>query len=557
MNPTNDNFSKNLRELREIAILLTGDRKIKVKYIAKPETIKNAPNTSFFNPEANEITLTLAPYPEFVKNNAVLSQRVLDGTTTHESGHKKITVPIWEYLNDWVTKIKRNRGSVELAKIVANVVEDIRVDYFMGLRFRYDFGKRLKLRQLILKDSIENEFNTQPIKANPKNEASFILAILVDEGKYEADCSKLKKVLSKEAREDSEKALKILAEAKYHKLKIDIIRDYQQIYDLIAKHLDQSQEQQIKQFVLIVDGGNVKGECSPELQKQIEAQISQEQKEEAEKQAKELKKDLSKGNGAGEGTGEEIPAPEPNYERYQELVDKNKPEIARLLNKIKQNIKPIVRREILQSRGRIQANLQTRAYANSFRNTVKNIYLNTKTEFEKERVAIGFLFDFSGSVDREEANDITTILTEVFANYVSDDSYAIGCFGADYCKIKSFFELSENTKARVGNIQINSCGTEISPLLSSFLKQFNNIANDRRKILVIASDFCLSDDAQALDLIKFFALANIEIILIGFCNCDEVDTWANHIKGKIKRAKITEVSELPEKFLQVYLNVEK
>jgi hypothetical protein len=136
--------------------------------------------------------------------------------------------------------------------------------------------------------------------------------------------------------------------------------------------------------------------------------------------------------------------------------------------------------------------------------------------------------------------------------------FSIACFGADSQKIKTFFESFDNTKARCGNIGVNPCGTEISVCLEASLRMFNSIKGERRKIIVIASDFEFCDDKKAEDLIEQYARSGIEAIFIGFCNCDKVETFAEKVKKlKVKRTKIEAVSELPQKFLDVYLERQK
>jgi len=340
---------------------------------------------------------------------------------------------------------------------------------------------------------------------------------------------------------------------------MELVRHAQKIYAEIEAFLPKGAEQQLKRYWHIRSGGEIKGKLSEALKKALEKAIKEELEQEKKDKLKEMLEDLLRGEGAGEGTGEEIEAPEPDFEAYQALVDKNKPEIARLLNKLKQLVKPTITREVFKNRGRIMPNLLARAYVNSLKRVVKNVYLNFKADFEKEKVAIGFLFDFSGSVDREQALDITTILTEVFGAYVDDMGYSTSAFGANSQRIKTFFEMHENTKARVGNIGVSPSGTELSVLLTSYLRMFNKIGSDRRKILVIASDFYLGDEQQATDLIKLYPKSNVQLILIGFCDCERVHTWAKDVlpKNYAKRSSIEKVTDLPEAFLDVYLDLQR
>jgi len=552
---TQQNFSKNLRELREIAISLTNNRNIRVNYDSKAKN----PQIVFEDLKTNksQITLTLSIYPEWVTKIEPIAQKILDGDCGHECGHEIISKPIWERFNNWVTKIKRNRGYFNLAHHIVGIVEDKRVNYFITARWRHDIGKRLKLANLILKDSSETVFRNGTVQiTNQFGDAPIIMSILSNQGIYEAEIPEAWQKLSKKGKEACERCLSILDDVQYKRLGIDVIRACQEIYDQIAALLPKGAENQIKIYIPARCGGQLRGEISDELKQQLEALVEAELKKEEEDKLKNLLEDLLRGEGAGEGTGEEIESPEPDFEAYQALVDRNKPEITRLLNTLKQLVKVTLKRDIFQRRGRIMPSLQTKAYVNSLRQTVKDIYLSVTSQFEKEQVAIGFLFDFSGSVDRTEALDITTILTEVFGNYVDDYGYAVACFGANSQKIKTFFETYENTKARVGNIGVSPSGTEIHVLLTAFLKMFNNITSNRRKILVIASDFCFGDDSEARDIIRLYPKANVELIFIGFCNCENVNNWGSDLV-KAKRTTIKEVSELPERFLEVYLNIQK
>jgi hypothetical protein len=564
----NENFSKILDEIRNLAIAITKDRRVRVKYVPTQPT-------SAFNMENFEISLSLQDYPDFVRNHPRIFRKVLDGDTGHECGHLVLTKPNWEFFNNWATKIKRQRGFYRLAHEVCNIVEDKRVNWYIIHRYRFDVGKRLLLANLILKDMIDNTIEPRQIQTSTilpkgenlvgenlnaqnlaiqsgKQEGVYMVAILINEGLYDAKCTKLWNELSPEAKADTKKALKLLEDVVYKRVKLDIIRSCQEVYDLVSKHL--KADYTTKEYVVSRRGGNLKGEMSDRLKELLEAE---ERKEEQEEEQKKQKEDLLKGCGAGEGTGEEIPAPEPDFEAYSALLEKCKPEITELLNLLKKKLKPRTTRQIFQKRGRFMSPIVPRIYTNSLKGTVRNVYTKLDTAFEKEQVAIQFWFDFSGSVSKDEAEKITTILNEVFGHYVDDYGFSIGCFGADTQKIKTFFETFENTRARIGAISVNSTGTEISVGLEASLKMFNTIKGERRKILVIASDFCFSDEDKATELIEQYARSGIECMFIGFCSCENVEHFAEKVRGlKCSRTQIDEVSELPLKFLQVYLNVQ-
>lgn len=570
----NGEFSKILNEIRNIAIAITKDKRISVKY--RPDQL-----TSSFNMENFEISLSLAPYPNFVKMSPRLARKVLDGDMAHECGHLVLTKPLWEYYNNWVTKIKRKRGYFKLAHEICNIVEDIRVNHFIILRYRFDVGKRLLLANLILKDMINNTTEPKQVAIssmlpkgkkgenftsleNPQatimeikagmQDGIYMVAILGGQGVYEGKCTQFWNKLSPEAKKDCEKAIKILEDVKYKRLRIDIIRASQEIYDLIAKHLKADYSSKI--YVVSRRGGDLKGDISERLKELLEQEDRKEQKEEEEK---EHLKDLNKGSGAGEGTGEEIPAPQPNFESYSKLLEECKPEITQLLNMLKKQLKPRVSRQIFQKRGKMMSPIVPRIYANSFTSTVRNVYMNIQSQFEKEQVAIGFLFDYSGSVSREDAERITTVLNEVFGHYVDDYGFSISCFGADSQKVKTFFETFENTRARIGAISVDAGGTEIAVLLEAYLKMFNTIKGERRKILVIASDFDFCDTEKAEELMSMYAKMGIEIMCIGFCSCEpHLQNFAEKVRNlRIRKTQIKEVSELPTRFLEVYLNIQR
>jgi hypothetical protein len=493
------------------------------------------------------------------------------------------------------TLIVRRNGKVVLGSN-CNIVEDKRVNHFIILRYRFDVGKRLLLANLILKDMMDNtleprktpissflpkgtnviqlgsgesldiSLGNKPLLAQGNSVSSpqkplqvqsgmqdgmYMVAILCNQGLYEAKCTPLWKEMSPEAKEDTKKALQLLEEVKYKRVKLDLIRTCQGIYDLVAKHL--KADYTTKQYVCSRRGGTLKGDISDKLKELLEAE---EIKEEQEEEAKKQKEDLAKGATAGQGTGEEINAPDPDFEAYSTFLDENKPEITELLNLLKVKMKPRVERALFQKRGKMLSPIIPRIYTNSFRGTVRNVYLRTTSTFEKEKVCIQFAFDFSGSVDKHKAECIMTVLTEVFGNFVDDAGFGTMAFGADTQRCKTPFESYQNTRARVGNISVNSSGTELAVALEAMLKIFNNV-RERRKILVVASDFSLSDQNECEELLQQYAKSGIECCFIGFDSCENVEEFGSKVRNlKVSRVKIENISELPLKFLQVYTNVQ-
>lgn len=537
-------FSREINELRNIALTITRDRMLKVKYDTKAQSC-------CFNYEDNCITLTTNAYPLWVKQNERLCKKLLDSSCMHESLHQTLSKPLVSYVERWIGQLQMQKnGCPNLAREIVNIVEDRKVNYFGKNRYRFDLGKRQELKELIFKDYIEENLETEVAKCTGEKAINgLLIGALCNKGLYNADITPIEKRLTSEQKADLNECLKILKTVEYMRLRIDVVNAEKKIYELVRKHLIVDND--YNTFMVASDGGTLKGDLSQKMKDALKKMCKEEENAE-----RELEKDLQKGEGAGEGTGLEIATPEPDFAKYEELVSEVKPEIERLLSKLKQIVKPKTQQDIYQKRGRIMSNIVARSYTQSIRRQVTNIYVQNTLKLEKEKISLGMLIDYSGSVSRETALKITTVLTEVFGNYVEDYGFAIGCFAEDCQKVKSFFEQFQNTRARIPNISVNPCGTRAHDILESFLKMFNSIHEDRRKILVVASDFCLSDEEETVKIIEQYAKAGIEIIFMGFDNCDGVKTFADKVKG-IKRTMLAQVNDLPERFIDVYLNIQK
>lgn len=539
------NFSQQLEELRNIAVIITNDKTLKVRYDEKYPTCA-------FNYEDNCIILTTNAYPDWVKLQPKLTEKLLTSSTLHESLHRKMSRPLVKYVEKWIQQLNMlKHGLPKLAGEVVNIVEDKRCNYYGKNRYRFDLGKRQLLKELIFKDIIDSNAPMQlaQLKVHPYGINGIMLGAFANKGLYDADITLFKAEMTPEQQEDLEKALKILEQVKYQSLRINVINAEKEIYELLHKHI--KTEDGLKEMMLVEDDGTMKGDISPELKKKLEKMIKEEENKEKDDK---ITNDLKKGNTAGEGTGNEIAAPEQNEGEYFQIVQKVKPQIDRLLSQLKKVVKPIMERDIYQKRGRMMCNLISRSYTNSMHRPVTNVYIQNTTKLEKEKVNIGMLIDYSGSVSRTTALEITTILTEVFGNYVEDYGFSIGAFAENCQKVKSFFEPFATTRARIPNISVNSCGTRMHDLLESYLKMFNAIHEDRRKIVVIASDFCLSDTEECEKLLKQYEKAGIQIILFGFDNSSVKRVFHNI---KAQRFEMHDILNLPEDFIQVYIDLQK
>jgi hypothetical protein len=541
----NANFSKELEELRNIAVIITNDKSIKIKYDAKFPTCA-------FNYEDNCIILSTNAYPDWVKSQPKLTEKLLSSSTMHESLHRKMSRPLVKYVEKWIQHLNmEKKGLPKLAGEIVNIVEDKRCNYYGKNRYRFDLGKRQVLKEMIFKDVIDTNApkEIQILKVHPYGINGLMLGAFANKGLYDADISIFKAEMNPQQQEDLEKALKLLEEVKYQSLRINVINTEKQIYDLLHKHI--KTEDGMKDLMVIEDEGKMKGDLSDKLKKKLEAMIN----EELDKEKKDkLENDLAKGNSAGEGTGNEIKSPEPDEGKYNDLVNDVKPQIDRLLSQLKKIMKPTMKRDIYQKRGRMMSNLISRSYVNSMQRPVTNVYIQNTTKLEKEPVNIAMLIDFSGSVSRSTALEVTTILTETFGQYVEDYGFAIGVFAENMQWLKRFNETYQQTRARIPNTSVNSCGTRLHDLLLSALKMFNSIHENRRKIVVIASDYCLSDSEEVVKLLEQYSKAGIQIILFAFDGSSK--HFAPNIKG-IQRIDMKNIMDLPEDFLECYLKLQR
>lgn len=74
-------------------------------------------------------------------------------------------------------------------------------------------------------------------------------------------------------------------------------------------------------------------------------------------------------------------------------------------------------------------------------------------------------------------------------------------------------------------------------------------------MLVLASDFSFCDTEEAEKVIGQYAKSGIDIIFMGFDSCANLKTFA--IKVKAERAMLDDIANLPEKFLDVYIETQK
>lgn len=534
-------ISKNLREMRAIAITITKKPNIYLRYSTKA-------NTAFYEPEKLRITLTSNCLPKGIDKYPTIHRKLLDGLLGHECGHDVLTLPIYARYKRFEERVKF-RG---LAHFITNIIEDKRVNYFIEKRYRFDIGKRLTFLNRIEKETSEKaiaeQLKTKKAKTTVIGQGKLILGVLVNKGLYDVNTKYLEAKMEQKTKKDAKKCLRLLETTKYLKVKHDIIKVARQLYDTIEPYVEN--EEKLGQFIpQIIEGGELEAEISEELQDEFKNE------EEREKEAKKQKEDLKRGGGAGKGMGEHIPSPEPDFEAYQNLVNECSEEITRLLNKLKRTVKPIVKKQQFRKRGRMMSPILAKAYTNSLRHRVQNIYVSTETKFEKQKVAIQVLVDFSGSMDKHTADKTITILNEVFGQWLEDKAFSILVFGEDYQKIKTFFETFSQTRARIGGISVDASATECSEPLEEILKMFNEIGDkevsERDKLLVLASDFWFGDKEDTVEQLKELLKHGVKLLFVGLCNYAKIKEILPNTMG-IFRTTIDDLGDLPELFIDIY-----
>lgn len=539
---------RNLRHLREIAFIITKDRRIVVNFDAK------APTSAYF-PIFNKVIIAENICPEVVKKYPLLRQKLLDGAVIHESGHRLLTHPLEnDYKNFEQRVIFPN-----LAHAVMNLVEDKRINRFMKSRYRFDYGKRLVFRHEVIRDGIETDVKSLAQKKEiAQAKVVQLIGALGNIGLYQADVTPLLKLFSVDKKKDLNMKrdlnimLKMLENVQFKRVRRDVIRTCKDIYRILERYTISDLENFCVLLPSEIRGGTLAKNISDAMRKKLEAEGIALQKADEDAKAKgEKEGETQSGASAGIGTGDEIPAPEADYSHYEEIIIRNKPEIERLLRKLKQIMTPQITRADFQKRGRLMRGILAKAYVRSLSREVSRIYHHTSLQYEKQKVAIQILVDFSASMDKNVAEDIITILTEVFGNWLEDKAYSIGVFGENRQKIKTFFETFDKTRARIGGISVNSWGTMLETSLKDTIMMMNGINEDRKKILVVCSDFALGDEAEALKAFEQILRMDTKLIMVKLCNSRRLPTL--EANKNVEVIDCRNIQDLPEIFADIYM----
>lgn len=552
--------NNHMKNLFNIAYIITKDKTWKIII-----NNNNSMRTAYIIYDYHEITLTNQLFPIGMDKYPSLYLKLYDGELVHELGHEQITKPHNErYQTAILTKTYQ-----KLAKNIKNIIEDKRVNYYMIQKYRLDYGLRLDFLMRIIRDSTEATLKqpeqiARQLYYKERDFSAYFMNLIVRKGLYGANIDSEVKALTNEQQTDLTEILNLLESAKWKRVTHDLIVIFERFYKIVSKYVkDQNNDNHIDDRIPKNNGGKMDISLSDETQEVKEEKEKQEKqtkdmdsKEKDEKELKEkVKKYLEELKEKKVTTGSEIPAPTSNHAEYNRLVAENQKQITELLNKLKQIVKPTFKRALLQRKGKLINAIVPKMYAESYRHPIENIYASQETIYKKQKVAINFSFDSSGSVNRDTLMRIMTILNESFGQYVQDNEYAINNFATNLQRIKTFFEAYDTTKARIPNMY---CGSDnnimVVRLLESVLRQFNSITNDYKKICCIISDFALLIPESAFnEIINKLIDSKVTVIFIG------IDSWKSHINDymaddkRVKRVGVNNMDELPNLFIKIYL----
>lgn len=545
-------MTSELEELQNIAISIMQNPAINV-------IIDNSLETACTDFKSIYVTIQLIP-PELQKFRRVVS-RILDGQVAHEAGHIIKTTPIKDRLKVW----KQCQENPALAEIVHQTLEDKRVNHFIINRYRFDFGRRLQLLADVTNrlwiDSLHAKLaEKRKDVANTMKPDSFLLedmliGISAMAGLWHIDLDK-EFQLSEEQKQFVERTVAIFDEARFDAMIMSIVNRHQELYKLWSTRIRRTGEQPEKNCPK-GEGGEMPlkpGMGTKQALKQMEKKFKKmedDEKREAEKERRKQDKELPKdGFGAGAGTGLSIPTPEPNEPAYQQIAQRNREHIERLLTLLKRLATPRLNVMKWQKQGRFMTEILGTAYSSSLKRNVQDVYYRRAVQLEKTEACMSLLVDLSGSVPIEEAKDSLTVISEVCGRWLRDEDFAIMVFGGDYQKIKAFVEPYHTTRTRIGGMHSLGGTVMLNPLEELF-KMVNAQRNHRAKVITIVSDFDVSKPNEVGKLLQTIAKTDIKVVGLGIGHVDMA-----FVRSYVKNYRyIGQIQDLPEAFFDLYKEV--
>lgn len=530
-------IKKNIKTYYDIAVSIVKNRDISIEF-------RNV-ETAYSDPLKNKIVFGISGCPSNLYNFPEIVNMLVKGYIVHESGHLLLTRPINKRVNNWIREASE-RYDKKVRRMVFNLLEDIRIETYLKMRYKYDLGKDIEAMNRILALQIKASQDGINYYNKPKCMVEAILNKFI----FNLDIEHYIKHFTEEEYEDFKKLCKIAEEIKFKRITLDIMRLVKKFYYILQKNIkDEWGKMSLVEFLNAPNlyGGRLENKpISEEDLKRIKRNL---------KRIKEKKKQIIRRGFediAGKSLGDEIPSPKPDKDNYLRLKNECAEEIEKLKKLLKFKTQVKTTKAYYQKKGRLMNNLISRFYSISMNRKIRRVFIKNQPILTKSNIALAIIVDFSGSVPRHLAEKSLTIIAEAFSDYVADSHLALLVFGKNFQKIKAFSEQWNKTKFRIGNITVNADATTIEPCLFSTQKMFNMINHNTIKVVCLVSDFKFSDQKDKLykritsminySKIKFFGLK------IGINPRKDLDFL-------IPSEEIRSVTELPTAIAKKYFEI--
>ncbi|MEM2633808.1 MAG: hypothetical protein QXO29_07965 [Nitrososphaerota archaeon] len=504
----NEEFNETLIQLKAIATAITNNREVIVDF---------SNNNTYTDFKKIYIGINDLPkgFQKFLKTPFI--RKILNGLTTHESGHIVFTKPINKFYESWINR----KDDKSLAKFITNLVEDKRVDYFISKRYRLDLADDLKFSRNELGKSYATQIENAKLSDMEK-----VINYVIFKTLYNMDI----KIDISEYKKEVEEAIELLENVKSAIIYKRIIDTCERLYYLFYN---------IKgDFDLIPNsyGGSILPIFTDEQLEKIKEEMEKIEMEEKAKRTKEVSREI----------GAEIPAPEPNVAKYLEIYERVKKQIDELLDYLKRTQNFDFLKEDYQKHGRLMNKIISKIYPSSLKNHVENIYTKNIVKAKEEKIYAGIIVDLSGSMNIVEAKESLTILAEAMSRWLTDSEFSILVYGTDFLKLKTFYESYNNVKYRIGGLRCLDSTYPI-PCLKEMCKLMRNLKG-RKKIIITVSDFeFVKEDFEEF---KRIVKETKDITFINLCYSNyNIDKAREITKNSIE---IEGIHELPKKFFEIY-----
>jgi len=494
-----------LEGLRAIAVIISHRRNVSVE-------VRDKVRTGFCTKDGR-IVLTTRLIPRNLRKNPKIVKPFLEGLVAHEAGHLfKTDFDMW---NKWMKRM----SDKNLANFVRNLIEDVRVESYIRMVYRDDFGKRIDFMNRIIKMGM-----------TPTNHLDELVYRLIYGGRSRLT-GEVEKVIS-----ECEKRVKSIAHMS-HPQKILPVATY--VYRELKKITPYTSEM-IRNCHVPYGEYDLSDVPVEDAERTAEEMGLSEEEREPIKISPSMK-------AAGKGSGLEIPPCQADPDEYNRIVSEVNRIVKKILDNLAPKLKAVVEPKVHEKVGVIPPSLLTRAYLMSFRRPVTRIYRRNVTKLEKAKVYWGILVDLSGSMTTWYVKRCLAVFAEVASGFLTDGSWALIVFGSEYMRIKTFVEPYHNVRYRIGGVECMG-GTEMASPLRKFHEMFRDLP-EGEKILLVVTDGVPDKMRECRRIIEQMRSDGIRVIGIGL---EAHPSNMRYLFGE-DHIMIGNLEELPEAFITIYL----